>query len=139
MARRRASSGLILPPHGRFSDAWNAACEQGRYEEALARFEEAAGKRRTSWVLGHLGFTLAHLGRAQEARDVIAELEKKGGKFEAAVVHAALGEKDLAIAGLEAAVAAFVPSTLWINVDYRLADLRDHPRFPALVTAVGLR
>ena len=74
---------------------------------------------------------------------MIAELKKRafGGltpDFELAVVDAALGEEEAAIAGLERAAAAFSPSILWIKVDYRLDGMRSHPRFAPLVTAVGL-
>ena len=111
---------------------------QGRYEEARLRFEEVARIRRSPWLLGHLGFTLSKLGRVDDARSLIAELEKAGASFEVAVVYAGLKEKDRAIDGLERAVASYSPSTLWIKVDYRLDELRGDSRFPALVKAVGL-
>jgi tetratricopeptide (TPR) repeat protein len=120
-----------------------AAASQGRYEEALRLFEEAAKFRRSPWVLAHLGFTCAKLGRADQARAAMAELEKgaKDGslpEFELAVIHAALGEKEQAVTGLERSIAGYAHSALWMNVDYRLEDLRDHPRYPGLLRAVGL-
>jgi hypothetical protein len=73
----------------------------------------------------------------------MAELEKaaKDGslpEFELAVIHAGLGEKEQAVAGLERSTAGYAHSALWINVDYRLDDLRDHPRYAGLLRAVGL-
>jgi len=112
------------------------AARQGRYEEALERFEEATRITRTNWMLGHVGFALSKLGRLDEARKLAVELEKNAAHFELAVMNAALGEHDRAIAGLEQAVADFVPSTLWIKVDPRLQHLRTHPRYAALVKAI---
>jgi serine/threonine-protein kinase len=120
-----------------------AAASQGRYDEAVRHFKEAAGIRRTNWVLGHLGFALAKLGREEEARGVVGELRRPHpsgvvADFEVAVVTTALGDHDAAMAGFERAAAAFSPSMLWLNVDYRLQELRRHPGFPALAKSVGL-
>ncbi|MGH9723110.1 MAG: TPR end-of-group domain-containing protein [Bryobacteraceae bacterium] len=120
-----------------------AAAGQGDYEQALRRFEEAAAIRRSTWVLGHLGFTLARLGRSGDARMIVAELELRGKHaflphYDLAVVYDALGEKQRAIDMLERALAEFSPLIPWINVDYRLDDLRDEPRFGRLVEKVGL-
>jgi len=71
---------------------------------------------------------------------VIAELQKKEilSPFDIAVVHVGLGDYERAMSLLEQAEAEFNHNMLWINVDYRLDELRNHPRFPALVKAVGL-
>jgi tetratricopeptide (TPR) repeat protein len=119
------------------------AAGQRDYDEAWRRFEEATRLRRSTWVLGHLGYTLAKMGRTAEARVVAAEMEKRGEggfrpNFDLGVVYAALGEKERAMDALEATLAEYNPPILWINVDYRLDDLRDHPRFAGLVKAVGL-
>jgi tetratricopeptide (TPR) repeat protein len=111
-----------------------AAAGQRDDEEALRRFEEAARLRRSTWVLGHLAYTLAKMGRADEARAIAAEMEQRGHKefrpsFDLAVVYAALGEKDRAFEALEATLAEYNPPILWIKVDYRLDDLRNDPRF----------
>ena len=103
----------------------------------------AAKTRQTVWVLGHLGFTLAKLGRVADARAVITELEKRGAEglapaVDIAVIHAGLGETDRALGALDRALASFAHSLLWINVDYRIDGLRSHPRFQALVKAIGL-
>ena len=120
-----------------------AAEGKGNYAEALQRFGEAAHIRRTIWVLGYLGFTLGKLGKKQEAGGVIAELEKKAkdgpnADFEIAVVRAGMGEKERAMEGLERALAAYSHSLLWVKVDGRLDEVRSHPRFPALIKAIGL-
>ena len=95
----------------------------GNFPEAVQKFEEAAKIRRSNWVLGHLGFALAKLGRTAEARAVIAELEQRGAAglvpdVDIAVIHAGLGDKNRAMAALERALAGFSHSLLWINVDY---------------------
>jgi Flp pilus assembly protein TadD len=120
-----------------------AAASQRHYDEALVHFQHAAAVRRTNWVLGHLGFVLAKLGRTEKAKTVIRELDKSRANglmpdFEIAVISAGLGDGEAAVAGLERAAAAYSPSMLWANVDYRLADLHTHPRFPALLASLGL-
>ena len=52
-------------------------------------------------------------------------------------IYPALGEKDLAIADLEKAVAERSPNMLWLKTDPELDPLRDDPRFIALLKKVG--
>jgi tetratricopeptide (TPR) repeat protein len=119
------------------------AAGQGHWQQALDRFEEASRMRRSTWVLGHLGYTLAKIGRTDAARKIAAEMEARGERgfrphFDLAVVYAALGEKDMAIESLQRTFDVFSPNILWLKVDYRLDDLRGHPRFAQIVRAVGL-
>lgn len=115
----------------------------GHYDQALQRFQKAASIRRTPWVLGHLGFTYAKLGRRDDAIKVVAELEqvppgKPAYDFEIATIYAALGEKDTAFAALDRAEANQSQGLLWIKVDYRVDDLRADPRFGRLLKKLRL-
>jgi TolB-like protein/Flp pilus assembly protein TadD len=115
----------------------------GQYEEALQRFHAAASLRRTPWVISHLGYTYAKLGRTDEARKAVAELEEKlEGKpacdYEAATVHAALGNTEAAFAALDRAVASQPLEMIWIKVDYRFDGLRADPRFGRLLRKMRL-
>ena len=115
---------------------------KGDYAEALRRFEEAAAIRRSGWLLGHLGFTYARLGRREEAEKIVEELQGMAGKrvsdFDIAVIRAGLGDKERALAALERAFDAWAGSMLWLKVDYRLDDLHGEPRFRALAKKMRL-
>jgi tetratricopeptide (TPR) repeat protein len=120
-----------------------AAAAKGNLEEALARFEQAARRERSSWVLGHLGYTLARLGRKEEAAKIVAELEqvpagKEPHDYELGVIHTALGMRDQAFAELERAAGLFSSETLRIKVDPRLEELRRHSRFRVLLRDMRL-
>jgi tetratricopeptide (TPR) repeat protein len=121
----------------------SAATSKGNLEEALKYFEEAARHSRSNWVLGHLGYALARLGRKEETAKVVAELErvpagKEPADYELGVIHTALGETYQAFAELERAAGLLSPSTLWIKVDPRLQDLRRHSRFRMLLRDMRL-
>jgi tetratricopeptide (TPR) repeat protein len=120
-----------------------AAAARGKLEEALARFEEAARRGRLPWVLGHLGYTLARLGRKEEAARIVAELERiPAGKeppdYELGIIHTALGMRDQAFAELERAAGLYSAETLRIKVDPRLEELRRHSRFRVLLRDMRL-
>jgi TolB-like protein/Flp pilus assembly protein TadD len=115
----------------------------GRFEEALQSFSAAAALRRTPWVVGHLGYIYAKLGRAHDAQDTILELEKKReGKtaydYDVAAVRTALGEVDAAFAALDRALANQSLDLIWIKVDYRFDALRTDPRFGLLARRMRL-
>jgi serine/threonine-protein kinase len=120
-----------------------AASAKGNLEDALAQFDEAARRGRLSWVLGHLGYTLARLGRKEEAAQIVAELERvPAGKeppdYELGVIHTALGMRDQAFAELERAAGLYSSETLGIKVDPRLEELRRHSRFRVLLRDMRL-
>jgi TolB-like protein/Flp pilus assembly protein TadD len=120
-----------------------AATGLGDYEQALQRFQKAASIRRTAWVLRHLGFTYAKLGRRDDAVRVIAELEqvspgKPAYDYEIATIYAALGDKDAAFAALDRAEASQSQGLLWIKVDYGVDDLRADSRFVRLLKRMRL-
>jgi tetratricopeptide (TPR) repeat protein len=115
--------------------------EQGMYDEAIDEFQEDAekgGNRLHTHTLGHLGNTYARAGRVREARDCIRELKKRiseesVGEFEVGLVHAGLGEKDLALESLEWAYEKRDKGFISIKVDPTLDPLRSDPRFQDLL------
>jgi tetratricopeptide (TPR) repeat protein len=120
-----------------------AANGVGDYDGALVNFEQAASIRRTSWVLSHLGYTYARLGRPDDARRVITELDHKTpGKpafdYEIAAISAGLGDRDAAFAALDRAVANRSQALVWLKVDYLLDSLRPDPRFRAVLQKMRL-
>jgi len=61
-----------------------------------------------------------------------------GSSVYAATLHARLGEFDAALDLLERARDARVPGLAFVGVDLRLATLRGHPRFDALLRQIGI-
>jgi len=57
--------------------------------------------------------------------------------YDVAVIHAGLGERDRALAGLEKSLAAHDPETMILPVDPRLDSLRGDPRFATLLRKMG--
>ena len=115
----------------------------GHYEQALQHFYAAASRRRTAWVIGHLGYVYAKLGRTDEARKALAELEEmREGKpaydYEIAAVHTALGDAQAAFAALNRAIANQPLEMIWAKLDYRFDDLRADPEFRTLLRKIRL-
>jgi tetratricopeptide (TPR) repeat protein len=114
---------------------------QGRHEEALGRYQEAAAKLRSGWVLGHFAQTLIRLERRDEARKLLAEMQApRSGPVplvDIATVYTALGEKARALDALEQAYTDMAPQMLWLKVEDRFDGLRNEPRFTMLMNKMG--
>ena len=61
-----------------------------------------------------------------------------GVGYDLALIHAALGEREPALAALEAAIDDYSQMIGFLNVDPGLDGLRDEPRFRAVVLRLGL-
>ena len=113
---------------GGLTDQDFAAIGKGDLGAALGHFQRSHSLRPSSWALGHIGHTLARLGRVEEARQVIGELQAMSAKvspeYELALIHAALQDKDRAFAALDRACADLSPALLWVKVDFLLDELR---------------
>jgi serine/threonine-protein kinase len=82
-------------------------------------------------------------GRTDLARQILTELTETSkqryiASSDFALVHAGLGERDQAIQWLERACEERDSHAPAINVDPRLASLREDPRFRALLKRMGL-
>ncbi len=89
-----------------------------------------------------VGYAYAKLGRRREAEEVIRKFEDLGRKeysviYRPAVIHALLGDKEKAFAGLEKSFAAHDRDIGQINVDPFVDSLRDDPRFKDLIKRMG--
>ncbi len=111
----------------------------GRYDEALAQAAYAESKAR-DWpvIVTARGFTYGIAGRANEARAVLVEMDALSKHrfvtaYGMALVHAGLNQKDEAFRWLEAAFAERSHWLVWLRLDPRWRNLRDDPRFPAMV------
>lgn len=93
--------------------------------------------------LGNLGRAYALAGRTGDARAQIARLQDLGTEglgvgYDVALIHAALGDRDAALAALERALTDYSQMVGFINVDPGFDGIRDEPRFRAVVNQLGL-
>jgi eukaryotic-like serine/threonine-protein kinase len=115
---------------------------QRRYPDALAAYDEAIklGGDGPSLQI-YLGYTSAKAGEAAKARAILKQLEATNryvSPAELAVLLAALGEREQALASLEKAQAAHDLQLQFLGVDPGYDALRDEPRFKDLMNRTGL-
>jgi predicted Zn-dependent protease len=122
-------------------------CEAGRPEEAVATVERAleAGHPGTELFMARvfLAKALASLGRRDEARHVLHEVEARRATWHAwpfslAMAYTALDDADTAFARLAEAYEERDYWMTWLGVEPALDRLRDDPRFVALLELVNL-
>jgi adenylate cyclase len=108
-----------------------------RAKRALERHPENASP-------AHRGaLALAHLGEAERAKEWVARAlaidpDDVVAQYNAACVYSLLGESDRALDLLEIVVPQSSSyHVLWFNQDADLDAIRDHPRFRALLDALG--
>ena len=114
--------------------------QQGRPDEAIALLEPISAtslNRKSS-----LGHAYGIAGRAAQARSILDTLHARAARgyvpsYYFALVHAGLGERDPALQYLERAYQERSTVLAYLRIDPRLAPLRDHPRFVALVRRMG--
>jgi DNA-binding winged helix-turn-helix (wHTH) protein/TolB-like protein len=118
--------------------------ELKRYAEALEEYR-LVSDRLGDWpvAVAARGYVNAVSGRKAEARADLANLAKQAETrfvtaYGVALVHAALGDNDLAFAWLEKAVAERSHWLVWLQLDPRWDAIRGDPRFEPLVRRVGL-
>lgn len=118
--------------------------ELKRYGDALEQYRRVSD-RLGDWpvAVAARGYVNGVSGRTAEARDDLANLAKQAHvrfvtAYGVALVHAGLGEKDLAFAWLEKAVAERSHWLVWLRLDPRWDAIRDDPRFEQLLSRVGL-
>ncbi len=127
--------------HAYFVLGW-AAWRQRREAEAVAGFEKALSLSREAFSLAFLGHIYGRLGRRDEAKCLLRELDQLFARghappFAFAVIYAGLGDADTAFD--------------WLETAYRLRDgqlfcltmpgsdpLRSDPRYADLVHRMGL-
>jgi serine/threonine-protein kinase len=110
--------------------------QEGRPADAIAILEPISGasfNRKAS-----LGHAYAVAGRAAEARKVLAELEAASAKsyvpaYWFALLYAGLGRRPEALRALERAYEERSTVLAYLQIDPRLAPLREEPRYVALV------
>jgi len=109
--------------------------------ESLSRGAGVGGEN--SKVIGLRGYLLAKMGRAEEAREVLKTLETLSRErympvFARALVHAGLGEHDLAFAWLDQAVDHHDVHLTALPTDPKWDALRGDERFAEVLRQCGL-
>jgi eukaryotic-like serine/threonine-protein kinase len=111
---------------------------KGMYAEAISAFRKAIELGNDPWDVAFLARSLARAGQRAEAVKLLGQLKAESArryvsKFSIALIYAALGDKDQAIAWLEKDFAERTFSPPFYAVDPMLDDLRSDPRFADLV------
>jgi TolB-like protein/Flp pilus assembly protein TadD len=117
----------------------------GKQEDAIREFQDAltlSGREDSDLELD-LGFAYAVSGKRDEARTILAKLERlqqqghvPSGSI--AILHGALGESNQAFVWLEKAYEERDPQLTYLKAGRRFEPLRKDPRFEQLVHRVGL-
>jgi eukaryotic-like serine/threonine-protein kinase len=116
----------------------------GRYESAITAGEKAVTlSSGSSLMRAALAHTCAKAGRTQDALHVLDELnELAKHKYVVphflAGIHIGLGQNDRAIESLEKSWQDHSHWLLYLHIDPSMDDLRDDPRFQALLKRIGL-
>ena len=118
--------------------------ELKKYSEALEEYRQVSDKL-GDWpvAVAARGYVNAVSGRTAEARNDLANLGKQSETrfvtaYGVALIHAGLGEKDLAFAWLDKAVAERSHWLVWLRLDPRWDAIRADARFEQLLSRVGL-
>jgi serine/threonine protein kinase/TolB-like protein/Tfp pilus assembly protein PilF len=126
----------------RFFMGW-AREQKGDYAQAIEEYKRAAQLDDAPLILAALGHTFVMAGRRDEAQRVLEEMKQMAASrhvspYHFAIIHAALGNRDEAFAGLEESYRARSEALVWLKVDPRLDTFRTDPRFIDLQRRVGL-
>jgi len=116
---------------------------KGLRQEAIAESERAVAlSDRGPGRLTGLARAYAVFGRKADAGKILDELDERGkhtyvAPHYSAMIHAALGEKEQALAALEQAYRERDGYLAWLKVDDAFDSLREEPRFQELLRRVG--
>ena len=114
---------------------------KGQLREALVEYKKATELDDDPFNLGLIAHVYVKLGQRTEAVKILQEMDQLATRryvadYSFALVHLALDEKDKAVEWLERSYRDRAPEIAFIKVDPMLDDLRDNPRFKALVQKV---
>jgi len=141
----KAEEIIVLDPdyaQGYFQRGINLV-QLGRADEAVADLRKSAELMRGSVLPNYeLCFALVAADRTEEARGVLAETLEIAARgyvkpYWLAMAHAALDERDVALAWFEKAFAEYDPWIIWFGTDPKLKSLREDQRFIDLFRRTG--
>lgn len=135
---------LVLEPDFHSAYAWlgQVLAAKGDYEGAIAAARRSVELSNSPEALSLLGYVYTLAGQTDRAMRVIQELRRKSKErfvdpSLSASIYAALGRKDAAFECLERAYDCHSEAMSHLNIDWRLNNLRDDPRFDDLLKRVG--
>ncbi len=118
---------------------------RGEYAQAVEHLERAIQlSHRASWPVAKKGCALAALGRAEEARSLLEELEQRAASDPTicapaiATLHLHLGDHDAFYRWMHRALDQRDPYALSLRVENLWDRVREEPRFRELLDRVGL-
>jgi eukaryotic-like serine/threonine-protein kinase len=118
--------------------------QQGKYEEAVAKLQEAITySRNVSYPISGLAHLFAISGKTDEAMRVVRQLSDLSNHsyvpaYDSAIIYAGLGQTDQAFEWLEKAYKERSSWLPYMKADPRLDSLRSDPRFLQLLLRIGL-
>ena len=117
--------------------------ERGQHDKSMEEMQTAKGIYDLPLIDGHLGYCYATLGRPQEARELLAELNWRAleGYIPAASrapIHIGLGETAAAADWLRQAYEERSFYLVWTKADPVYEALRKEPQFLSVLEKIGL-
>ncbi len=118
--------------------------DMGALEDAIAAYQRALELSEKLLGIGELGHIYGVMGRTEEALEMLRELEEQAkaryvSPIEFAIIHAGLGEKDVAFEWIERGLEEGDPTLHWRLDTPGLAELQPDPRYAQLLSRLGLR
>lgn len=112
--------------------------ELGENELALAALNHSGKLGMNSKAIALRGYLFARMGRAEESRDVLSALlsisnERYVPPYAMAIVHAGLGEYDIALEWLDRCYDAHDVHLVFLTIDPKWDTLRNDARFASLL------
>ena len=119
-----------------------ALAEKGQFAEAIWRLEKSVDLSDSPVSMAMLGSVLASAGRPAEARSILKTLKEREKRdyvcpYELATISINLGDFDEAFAEMERACDARADCIPWLQVDPRIDEIRDDPRFDHVLERAG--
>ncbi len=143
---RRLRKAQQLDPSfaGPYQEMGFAYEEMGAFEDAIAAYQRARELSGGLLGLAELGHIYGAMGRTEEARAMLRELEEQAKTryvppSEFAIIHAGIGQTDLAFERIERGLEEGDATLLWRLDAPGFTELRPDPRFAQLLRRLGLR
>jgi tetratricopeptide (TPR) repeat protein len=117
--------------------------EAGRYEDALACFEESLRSQYQIEIVAMIGAVYAKMGDLRKALAIVKKVEEEarirgGNAIMLAHLYLAVGKKADAYAALDRAYSQHEPDIRALTYDRRWIQIRNEARFRELIRRVGL-
>jgi len=146
LAVQTGREALVLEPNHPTARIWLAFAydASGMYADAISLCQNTLRSDPSNQdCLQIAGYAYAKMGRRREAEEIIRRFEdlartQYSVAYRPAVIHALLGDKDKAFAGLEKSFAAHDWDIGLIKVDPFVDSLRDDQRFKDLIKRMGM-